>query len=333
MPEVSVIMPVFNKADYLAISIPSILVQDFQDFELIIINDGSTDLSLSIINSFSKSDSRIRVIDIPNAGVSNARNLGLEVSSGNYITFVDADDHVAPEYISNLYSLLCNNHVDMVISGVKKYWNDQSATVDVVGRLQGLVSKNELLSSFAVEQKETGIYGICVSKMFPRSLVSHIRFDNRLKLAEDFDFYLRLYNLIDSVYIDNKLYYFYLQEANNSSVKVQDADIDYFSQFKLDIVYRDFLICNGHYNHLNQKIIDYQLSNHLFLSLHYCSNHLFQERCSSLHEICAKNNVLYYGDTRWKRIILFLFQKKLFFLVEALTTVYHFARKQLGGFR
>ena len=91
-PEITVILPAFNAAQFLARAIESVQEQSFADWELLIINDGSTDETLNIASAFEKQDNRIRVISQDNRGLSGARNTGLESTRGNFIQFLDADD-------------------------------------------------------------------------------------------------------------------------------------------------------------------------------------------------------------------------------------------------
>ena len=333
MPEVSVIMPVYNKAEYLAHGLQSILDQTFPDFELLVINDGSTDDSLAILQNFAQKDPRIIIFDIPNGGVSKARNLGLDNASGKYITFIDADDYVAPDYLKNMYDLLCHHDVDIVISGVTKYWTDREDTHKMVPPLTGLTHMRDLLPSFSEFQKRTSIYGICVAKMFPQSLTRNIRFNETIKLAEDFDYYLRIYELVDLVYCDDQQYYFYLLEANNSSVKIADADIDYVSQFNISLAYRKFLISKQSYTDSNKRIVDEQISNYLFLSLHYCSEGNFRERFTTLKDSCQANHVYPSGTTAWRKIILSVFHANAYWLTYLLTQTYHTARRIVRGIK
>ena len=333
MPEVSVIMPVYNKAEYLAHGLQSILDQNFQNFELLIINDGSTDSSLSIIQDFAQMDSRICVFDVPNGGVSKARNLGLDHALGTYVTFIDADDYVAPEYLGNMYRILIHNDVDMVISGVTKYWKDRPETISMTAPFRGRVSMDNLLNEFAETQKSSGIFGTCVSKMYPRMLTQNIRFDECLNLAEDFDYYLRLYDVVESVYFDDKQYYYYLQEASNSSVMVEDSKIDYASQFEINVAYRNFLVHRRCFSGPNRTIVEEQLSNFLFLSLHYCPAEIFSQRFTYLRKVCRDNKIAPTGNTLWKKLILSLFAANICWLASLLTQGYHTARKIVRGVR
>ena len=97
MPEISVIIPVYNKRKYIETTLRSVLEQSFRDLEVIAVNDGSTDESLVVLNQMAEVDQRVRVIDIPNGGVSNARNVGLACARGQWIQFLDADDLLEPE--------------------------------------------------------------------------------------------------------------------------------------------------------------------------------------------------------------------------------------------
>lgn len=330
MPEVSIIMPVFNKSAYLEKAIQSILDQTFRDFELIVINDGSTDDSLSIARSFSAKDSRVFILDIPNSGVSHARNLGIETALGKYITFIDSDDYVAPEYIQNMYDLLCCHNVDIVISGVKKFWADCTEEISVHSTFVGVRSLSDILPTFADEQKRTGIYGICVAKMFPRTLVKNIRFDEHLSLAEDFDFYLQVYTKVEKLFFDDKSLYFYLQDAENSSVRISDDKIDYLSQLQIYIRCRDFLKGRDCLYGNNREIVEQLISSYLFLSLHFCPRESFHERFSFLHALSKEKGLQFCGTTVWQRMILILLKSNSYCFACFLTQFYHFARKCIG---
>lgn len=102
--QISVIVPVYNAGQHLDRCIKSILCQSFVDFELLLIDDGSSDDSASICDNYASKDNRIRVFHQSNAGVSAARNLGLKEMCGKYLAFVDADDYVSPYYLADLYA-------------------------------------------------------------------------------------------------------------------------------------------------------------------------------------------------------------------------------------
>lgn len=105
-PDVSVIVPVYNAAEYLDGCISSILASTYADFELILVDDGSTDASGDVCDAYADMDSRVRVVHTVNMGVSAARNTGIDAARGAFLTFVDADDIVAPEMIGRLRSTI-----------------------------------------------------------------------------------------------------------------------------------------------------------------------------------------------------------------------------------
>lgn len=122
MPEISVVVPVYNVRDYLRKNIESILAQTFTDYELILVNDGSKDDSLSILREYEQKDDRITVIDKPNGGLSDARNAGMAIASGKYIQFIDSDDFVEPQLLEKCWCKLEETGADMVIFDIYQYF-------------------------------------------------------------------------------------------------------------------------------------------------------------------------------------------------------------------
>ena len=119
MPEISVIVPVYGVREYLPACLKSLTSQTFRDFELILVDDGSTDGSGAICDAWAGRDGRIRVIHKPNGGLSSARNAGLDRAKGRYIAFVDSDDTVLPDYLAFLYSAIQRKQADMAIAAVE----------------------------------------------------------------------------------------------------------------------------------------------------------------------------------------------------------------------
>ena len=123
-PAISIIVPVYNAEKYLRRCIDSILSQSFTDFELILIDDGSTDLSPQICDEYASRDNRIKLIYKKNAGVSAARNDGLDIAQGEFITFVDSDDWVDERYLECLYKNKKYNYVigTFIVSIQPLFW-------------------------------------------------------------------------------------------------------------------------------------------------------------------------------------------------------------------
>jgi len=123
LPEVSVIIPVYNTEQYLTQCLDSVAGQTFADFEAIVVDDGSTDGCAAVIRDFAGRDSRFIVVEQQNKGLSEARNAGLDVARGQWITFVDSDDMLAPEFLQALLDAAKNTHADIACSGKRHFWS------------------------------------------------------------------------------------------------------------------------------------------------------------------------------------------------------------------
>lgn len=322
MPEVSIIIPVYNKDKYIKELLVQIERQEYKDFECILVDDGSTDDSGNICDRVSEKDKRFKVIHLANSGVSNARNVGMNCAKGKYITFVDADDKVASTYIENLYNCITKNESDLVISGVVKFWENNDRTVAQIPPYYGLKDKKDILDEFANVQKNTGIYGICVAKIFSRDLIDDIRFDTNIKLAEDFAFYLKIYSKIKTIYFDNNSLYYYLQEAENSSTKIEDKFIDYIAQAEIQISYREFFRTSECYLRDNKDIVDRNIDNYFYFALYYSVPEMFDYHFDKLYLLYRLNNLKLSGLGIGQKILLNLLKRNNKKLAKSLVYFY-----------
>lgn len=128
-PDISVIVPVYNAEATLVRCLQSLTSGMMQALEIICVNDGSTDSSLDILEQWKQADSRIKVFSQPNAGVSAARNLGLQHVSGRYLAFVDSDDEVTPDYLSNLLAIAVQYNADLVVCGHQYVSTERKSSV------------------------------------------------------------------------------------------------------------------------------------------------------------------------------------------------------------
>lgn len=211
MPVISIIVPVFNAANTLKRCINSILRQSFDDFELIIVNDGSEDESGLIISEYSVIDNRIRIIDYnPNKGVSFARNCGLAVSKGEYVMFADSDDYVDENWCRRLLETQkCMPNFNIICNVSKRYLN---RTEDVSSEM----NSRELDDYY--ELFSMGLSGFPVNKIYVNSIIksNSISFRTDISIGEDVLFNVDYYKVSTNqyYYISDCLYY-YVQ--NNSS--------------------------------------------------------------------------------------------------------------------
>lgn len=260
MCKISIIMPVYNKELYINESINSVINQSFKDWELIIVNDGSTDNSLSIASSFE--DSRIKVFSTKNSGVSSARNFGIDHHCGDYITFFDADDILDEHYLESLY----DPTADMVIGGLTKVDYKGNIIERVNPPYLGLIKIDKIAKAFYRNQSKTGIYGYVSTKLIKSKIIknNNIRFDSSITLAEDFDFFLEVYSNIQSIKFIDYCGYYYIQETINSGISVDDKKIDFFKQMQIQNKVKRFLIKWNSFNEENELKFEDMMSHYVY---------------------------------------------------------------------
>ncbi|MEE8809179.1 glycosyltransferase family 2 protein [Lactimicrobium sp.] len=190
MPEVSIILPVYQAVKYLVRCIDSVLHQEYQDFELICVDDGSRDHSPSILDDYAKRDHRVVVIHQKNAGVSTARNNGLEKVKGTYIQFLDADDWIAPNATMELVRAIRQSNADMVVADFYRVVGSK------VARKGSIVSDDVLtLEEYADCMKLSPAdfyYGVLWNKLYRHDIIQEygLKMDPSISYCEDFIFNL-----------------------------------------------------------------------------------------------------------------------------------------------
>lgn len=206
----SIIIPIYNASSYLHSCLDSLLSQPIQDFELILVDDGSTDNSASICGAYVAKDERIKILHEPHKGVAHSRQLGLEQARGEYILYVDADDRVAPEMIADMYWTAINEKADIVICDYLELTHDGE-----VYRKQ----QPTLLSGVAILEDilEGRLYGALWNKMMRREwlLQTKASFPQCLTMREDLIFLSRCLPYASKIAYIPKAYYGY--ERRNTS--------------------------------------------------------------------------------------------------------------------
>ena len=327
--KLSIIIPVYNKIRYLSGLLEQVMGQTFRHFECLLIDDGSTDGSGAVCDEFAEKDPRFRVFHIPNGGVSHARNVGLDAARGEYITFIDSDDGVRPGYLENLVQCMEKSCADLVISGFEKVTADGSLVRTVIPRHPGKAVFREQLPYFSAEQRESGIFGYCFAKVFPRTLVRHIRFNEQLRLAEDFDFYLNLYEIIETVFLDDHTDYLYLQEAENSTGNTASEKIDYLAQLRINLHYRDMLQKRGAWDGKNRGIVEGRLSDYAFFVLFHTPMPHYRERFHALYALCTAERVPLSGGNVLRKWLFFCLRNRLHHAAKFTMTLYRLVRRLL----
>lgn len=260
MPELSVIVPVYNKQTYLEASLRSVLDQSFRDLEVIAVNDGSTDESLAVLIRMAEADERIRVLNLPNGGVSYARNEGLSHARGQWIQFLDADDLLEPDYLPKAMSALKETPADILFSGFTMVDSTMNPVKEVVLPEAGLKNQEALCRCFMRYQYENGFFGFISNKLFRRSLweKSGAQFPVGTTLAEDLDFYARLYPAAETAYFWAGKSFRYLQTETNYT---HNTKIDYYDQLEIQLDIKAWFQKSGLYatykDQLDSKISQY----------------------------------------------------------------------------
>lgn len=214
---VSIIVPVYNSEQYIERCIKSVLKQTYRYFELILLNDGSTDDSADIIESYAKLDTRIRYINKINEGVSITRNLGIEISEGEYIMFIDNDDYIGEDYLEKYVDAIEVNRSDLVIGGYQR------------------VNHNEVLFQDYPRDTNWGKYVILSpwAKIYRAQLIKSncIKFLD-YSIGEDIYFNFQVFKYANKISHIKSLDYYWYYNGNSISNTSQRGFND-----KIDIIY------------------------------------------------------------------------------------------------
>lgn len=229
-PKVSVIVPTYNAEIYIKECILSIINQTYKNIELIIVDDGSKDKTSNIINEIIRNDDRIKLITQKNSGPSNARNRGIEESTGEYLVFVDADDKIDNIYIDmlvknihyNNYSLSACGYIDVSKYGIIKlnhFWLDKDE-----------LNKDEFINCIF-----SGVGGVLWAKIFRRDviIINDIRMDSNIFMSEDMIFLLEYCKFGKRFGVINENLYTY-NRLNENSIS-SNINIDYLDNYSIVI--------------------------------------------------------------------------------------------------
>ena len=240
-PFISIVIPVFNMADGIRRCLRSVVDQLVDDIEVLVVDDGSTDNTGMVVKEFAAKESKIRYLFQENAGVSSARNAGIEAARGAYLLFIDADDEVENNYLQNILERAKESRADLLVWGIKRY-RPNGRIEEWKPRMEGLYNRKSFITAFPAEHygRHKGLYGFDPNKLDKKELVNRfrLRFDTTLNLMEDYDFFLGCYAHCETILCFGETGYHYLasdgsdKPANRKSVSypqligVQDKCVD-----------------------------------------------------------------------------------------------------------
>ena len=219
---ISVVIPVYNVEDYLVFCLESIINQTYKKLEIIIVDDGSTDKSGNIADSYSRKDPRIRVIHKKNGGLSDARNKGLDASKGEYICFIDSDDYVNYNYIEILYNLCVENKADISICSFMKTSRELTKIDGLENRKSYVIDGRDTIKRI-YKGKGKNIAFTAWNKLYKRSLFTNNNIEYpKGRLYEDDTTTYRLFYITKKVAITEECLYYY--RIRNNSIMTSKID-------------------------------------------------------------------------------------------------------------
>ncbi len=248
MTKVSVIVPVYNADKVLQRCVDSVLAQEFRDFELLLMDDGSTDGSAALCDACAARDTRVRVIHKENTGVSDTRNRAIALAEGDYLQFLDADDWITPEATGLLVRTAEEKEADLVVSDfyrVVKRWTSPKGSIDEEGMLT-----REQFADWMAKSPADYYFGVLWNKLYRRDIVLRygLRMDKTLRWCEDFIFNMEYILHVSRIYVLKVPLYYYVKTEGSlvqrgmkigSIVRMKLMMIEYFSNFYKNIYSAD----------------------------------------------------------------------------------------------
>lgn len=315
---ITVIIPVYNSATFLDKCISSVLSQSYNDFELLLINDGSTDNSGEICDHYAQKDSRVKVIHKGNGGVSSARNIGLDQAKGEWITFVDSDDWVHEDFLKKRYELAIAEDADVVYCDLELVY----------------VGRREYCHAAEIDPKEDSQVNCWIRSkttyspilLIKKELLDkyHLRFLPGVRLCEDLNLIIKtILYAKKTVHVKEALYYYNKQ---NSESTMHNPHL-YWGDLQLafsDLI--DTFKANGVYNRYKEGV-SWCILEYKFFSI-INKEHSFDELKDfypESHQYIWTNDFLNFKS----KVFLTLYEMKLDVIANSLLKIYHWRKTKI----
>lgn len=238
--KISIIVPIYNAQKTLERCIDSILKQDYSDFELLLINDGSKDESGKICDAYAEQDSRVRVIHKENSGVSASRNLALKEAKGEYLQFLDADDWITPNATRLLVESLEQNCCDMVIADFYRVIGERLSHKGSIDE-DGVLSREEF-ANLMMENPADFYYGVLWNKLYKKSIIekNSLCMNPKISWCEDFMFNLEYIRHCENIFVLQVPIYYYVKTKGSlvsqsmslaKTIKTKMMVFEYYTDF------------------------------------------------------------------------------------------------------
>ena len=220
---ISVVIPIYNVEKYLKKCIESVINQTYKNLEIILVNDGSTDNSKNIIDEYSLIDNRIKVINKKNGGLSDARNVGIEIAKGDYIAFLDSDDWIELNMYEKLYSYIKQENADIVQCSYQEVYNEEVNNQKIKEEIKLISGKDSL---YNLSGENHGKTVVVWNKIYKRELFNDIRFPKGKYHEDEFTTYKLLYKANKIVDLNLPLVYYRQRDGSimNSKFNIKRLD-------------------------------------------------------------------------------------------------------------
>ncbi|MDU1846689.1 MAG: glycosyltransferase [Niallia nealsonii] len=232
MIELSIIIPIYNADKYLDKCISSVLCQTYKNFELILIDDGSSDTSLSICQKYQLLDKRVRLYHQENNGPSSARNVGIDYAKGEYIAFIDADDYITEDMYTDLMSIIKKENCDLVISPLIHQFigrkNKESCPTNL--GYYGMINNSYVDANKIYPLFENGIVNGPCGKIYKASFIKEhkLRMPDEIHYGEDLIFNIEYLHYCNAIYLTDKAFYYYVKKKSGSLTTSYTERLFYF---------------------------------------------------------------------------------------------------------
>ena len=240
MIPISIIVPVYNVEKYISRCIESILCQTFTNFELILVDDGSPDNSVSICEKYMEKDARVSLIHKENGGLSSARNAGIDSAKGEYLLFVDGDDVIHPETLEILYSNLKDSNAQISIGNFCRFCDDKEVRFETIKEnVVNIYSGIQVLEKLYDKNNASRYVSAC-GKLIQRSLFVDVRFPEGRLFEDEFTTYLLYYRAERVSTMESVLYYYYVNDGGiTENLTLQKYFDEYDAQWQRILFYKE----------------------------------------------------------------------------------------------
>ncbi len=314
MKLISVIVPVYNVEKYVKKCVDSILNQDYENYEIIIVDDGSTDNSYNILTENYKDNDKVSIYQKENGGLSSARNFGLEKSKGEYVCFVDSDDIIAPFYLSHLCKMLEDENADIAIGKYQTFTNEISFNLEK--EINIFTCSNNEAQMLLLENDYVNFVIAC-NKLYKKSLFDIVTFAEGKINEDEAIMYKLFYYSKKIVYSNQVIYGYYMRQGSITKRKFSTKNYDFLEIAKEKAVFfqdKDLYIWA-----LNQKnycliLVDYALRTKEILKDKKGYKNLIKQYRKEVKPL-LKNKFIAF-KTRLSFVIVYVFPALYYFLVK-----------------